>query len=736
MTTQEIFDNLSLTQELYEEAHNMLSSRRTVFLKRNPDELWTNQYNRCLLKAWDANMDIQHVNDPFSCIVYMISYISKSEREMGMLLRQTKLEAEEGNFDAKQTLKKIGSAYLHHREVSAQEAVYRVCNLKMKECSRKVVFIPVGDNPVRLSKPLSMLKKRSSTNVKISDDEDDDELWMTNIVERYMNRPNRPNFHKMCLADFCSEFRVLSKSQVPKKPNENVFELQNGKGYVQRRTRTQHAVVRYPRFNKEKMSGKYYQSLLQLFLPYWKDNQLKPPGFDLYENFYETGFVRIVGLSGTQSVKEIVNYNHSRYAKNEEMIENAQEAYEMNGEPEDAWSKLCPETEALRLDGMAKMKLETKLLEDIVDRIPDIENDSTHNFDIMYHVDQNMTSREEILPILQHLNETQKDMFYNVRNWCIRKISGDNCEPLFLFVTGGAGTGKSHLIKAIHYESSRLLSRIVSGPEKVSVLLAAFTGTTAFNIGGNTLHHLFSLTKFLPLPYEPLGEQKLCELRVKLADVQILIIDEISMVYKRLLYYVHERLVQIKKCKQPFGGICVIAVGDFYQLPPVKQRKDERLYEQNMSYPMDYWLNLFKMIELKEIMRQRDDLSFAMVLNSFRTREKKENLTEEQTNLLLECIREGPIDALHVFSTNAEVNTYNLTMLRRSCKDLIEIESLDYNKDKTSGKLMMRNKPLTQSKSDGLPTTLILSINARVMLTRNCNVEDGLVNGVMGHISK
>lgn len=385
---------------------------------------------------------------------------------------------------------------------------------------------------------------------------------------------------------------------------------------------------------------------------------------------------------------------------------------------------------------MAKMKLETKLLEDIVDRIPDIENDSTHNFDIMYHVDQNMTSRVEILPILQHLNETQKDMFYNVRNWCIRKISGDNCEPLFLFVTGGAGTGKSHLIKAIHYESSRLLSRIVSGPEKVSVLLAAFTGTAAFNIGGNTLHHLFSLTKFLPLPYEPLGEQKLCELRVKLADVQILIIDEISMVYKRLLYYVHERLVQIKKCKQPFGGICVIAVGNFYQLPPVKQRKDERLYEQNMSYPMDYWLNLFKMIELKEIMRQRDDLSFAMVLNSFRTREKKENLTEEQTNLLLECIREGPIDALHVFSTNAEVNTYNLTMLRRSCKDLIEIDSLDYNKDKTSGKLMMRNKPLTQSKSDGLPTTLILSINARVMLTRNCNVEDGLVNGVMGHISK
>lgn len=225
MTTEELFDDLSLSQELYEEAHNILSTKKSVILKRCPNEVWTNQYNRCLLKSWDANMDIQFVLDPFSCIAYFVSYISKSEREMGMLLKQTKLEAEDGNFDARQTMKKIGSAYLHHREVSAQEAVYRVCNLKMKECSRKVVFVPVGDNPVRLSKPLSVLKKKAPKKVQIIDEEDDDEneVWMTNIVERYMNRPDKPMFHEMCLADFCSRFRVLAKSQVPKKENENVF---------------------------------------------------------------------------------------------------------------------------------------------------------------------------------------------------------------------------------------------------------------------------------------------------------------------------------------------------------------------------------------------------------------------------------------------------------------------------------------------------------------------------------
>ncbi|XP_065928750.1 uncharacterized protein [Magallana gigas] len=583
LTTEKLFEDLSLTQEQYEEAHSMLSSKRSIILKRCPNEVWTNQYNRCLLKSWDANMDIQFVLDAFSCIVYIVSYISKSEREMGMLLKQTKLEAEEGNYDARQTMKKIGSAYLHHREVSAQEAVYRVCNLKMKECSRKVAFVPVGDNPVRLSKPLSLLKKKSSKDQENDEEDDENDVWMTNIIERYMNRPEKQIFHEMCLADFCSEFRVLAKSQVPKKENENVYELQHNKGYVQRRTRTQHAVI--------------------------------------------------------------------RYAKNEDEIVNAQEAYEMNGEPEDAWSRICPETEVLRREG-------------------------------------------------------------------------------------GAGTGKSHLIKAINYEASRLLSRVMSDPERISVVLAAFTGTAAFNIGGNTLHHVFSLPKYLPLPYEPLGEQSLSELRMKIGDLHILIIDEISMVYKKLLYYIHERLVQIKKCREPFGGVCVIAVGDFYQLPPVKQRKDERLYKENMAYPMDYWLDLFKIIELKEIMRQKEDLSFAEVLNSLRVRERDEPLTQEQSTMLQDCIREGPEDVLHVFSTNEEVNTFNLTMLNKSCEDLLEINAQDYKKDKTSGKLILKNKPLTKSRTDGLPSTLILSVGARVMLTRNCNVEDGLVNGVMGHVCR
>ncbi|XP_078333990.1 uncharacterized protein LOC111105212 [Crassostrea virginica] len=732
-TTEEIFNELNVTQDEYEDAHKRLAKKRSIVLERNPNELWINQYNPCLLKCWDANMDIQFVLDPFSCIVYIISYISKSEREMGMLLKQTKIEAEEGNESARTTLKKIGSAYLNHREVSAQEAVYRVCNLKMKECSRKVVFIPVGENTTRLTKPLSQLKRGKTAgkneNDEIDDEDDESDIWMTNIVERYENRPDEPLFQSMCLGKFCSEFRVLAKSQIPATLNENVFKLQNSKGYIQRRTRTKPAIIRYPRFNAEKMPEKYYQSLLQLFLPHWTRSQLKPPGFDLYQTFYENGHIRIKGESQVRPVKEIVDTNHAIFAENEDVLAEAREVYENIGEPEDAWANLCPESEVMRQQcTIPKLTLEG------AEELPDMQDDMKP--DVLYKVKQNSHSRDDIMPVLQSLNETQMKVFYHLREWCLQKVAGQNPDPFHIFITGGAGTGKSHLIKAIHYEASRILSKTLSAPDGVSVLLSAFTGTAAFNIGGNTLHHLFSLSKFMPLPYEPLKEQSLSEMRVQLGDLQILIIDEVSMVYKKLLFYVHERLVQIKKCKQPFGGVSVIAVGDFYQLPPVKQRKDERLYQHNAQYPVDYWVELFKVIELTEIMRQREDIPFARALNSLRSRVGQQPMDEETKNILKDCVREGPEDALHVYSTNEEVNDYNLHMLRRTCDELVEIDAQDFTRDSSSGKLTPRNKPLTKSKTDSLCSCLLLGINAKVMLTRNCNVDDGLVNGVIGNVSR
>lgn len=133
-------------------------------------------------------------------------------------------------------------------------------------------------------------------------------------------------------------------------------------------------------------------------------------------------------------------------------------------------------------------------------------------------------------------------------------------------------------------------------------------------------------------------------------------------------------------------------------------------------------------------MRQRDDVPFATALNLLRTRTLEEPLANETIDLVHECIREGPEDVLHVYSTNNEVNAYNLRMLYHKCEDFKEIIAKDYKKDRTTGKLCLTDKTV-QSKNDSLSSSLLFAVNARVMLTRNCDVKDGLVNGVMGYIS-
>ncbi|VDI00589.1 Hypothetical predicted protein [Mytilus galloprovincialis] len=360
LTTTELFIRAGVSQEDFQECFRSVTYRNTVVLKRNKDEMFINQYNPHLLKAWDANMDIQYILDAYSCVVYIISYISKSERELGLLLQQTKNEAADGNLDAQQTMKQVGTAYFHFRELSAQEAVFRVIGLSLKECSRKVEFIPVGENPCKMSIPLKELltKSKSAKTKKTSkeidddddtDDDDDIELWMKSITDRYKSRPELELFNQMCLASFCSEFSVLAETQIPNKINEDTtFKLKNDMGYIRKRTRTQPAIIKYARFSIETSPEQYYQSILQLYLPYRLEEQLKPPQFLTYELFFKSGMVRYNQKEVLVKVEQIVNTNMSNFVKSGKELEAAEKKLEENDYQEDAWADLCPETESER----------------------------------------------------------------------------------------------------------------------------------------------------------------------------------------------------------------------------------------------------------------------------------------------------------------------------------------------------------------------------------------------------
>ena len=86
-------------------------------------------------------MDIQFVFDVYACAMYIVSYISKSQKGMSELLQNACGEARRGNSTIKQQVRDIGNKFLNNIEISAQEAVYITLQLPMRKSSHQVVFI-------------------------------------------------------------------------------------------------------------------------------------------------------------------------------------------------------------------------------------------------------------------------------------------------------------------------------------------------------------------------------------------------------------------------------------------------------------------------------------------------------------------------------------------------------------------------------------------------------------------
>ena len=263
-----------------------------------------------------------------------------------------------------------------------------------------------------------------------------------------------------------------------------------------------------------------------------------------------------------------------------------------------------------------------------------------------------------------------------------------------------------------------------SNPQDPSVLLTAPTGTAAFTVGGYTIHSALKVPRKLPsCPSEmkDLAPDQANTLQVKLANLQLLIIDEVSMVNRRVFHCIHKRLRQIKRIPISdktayFGNVAILAVGDMYQLLPVKAHP---LVIPDQKQGIDMWHDLFTLVELDEIMRQKHDQTFAEALNRLRTHKKGDPLNPADELLLQTRNNRNdiPPDALHVFATNAQTDHHNNNMLNLRCETSTTLQAIDYTKDKTSGK-MMRAHASNKATNDDLPSLLHLGINARVILTK------------------
>ncbi|KAL7884458.1 hypothetical protein AOLI_G00072280 [Acnodon oligacanthus] len=296
---------------------------------------------------------------------------------------------------------------------------------------------PTDDNAVRMSLPMKCLQDK---------DPDDENVWMTGLAEKYMARPNTPEFENMCMAEFASEYRIVYAEQ---RKGKNVSVLQNNMGQIKKSTRGKPAIIRFARFSQQKHPEKFYGTVLKLYLPHQSSAQLKTAQFNTYGSFYAFASVKLPGTETLQCVYTIVNENREKYEKHSEAIEQAIENFEQNGPIEDAWTNLAPTNELIRLECMIEQEPTdpTDITEQ--DDVPDYAASTSENRTAMPLMEAPQMSSAEIRKMYQSLNETQAAVFYSICDWCKRKVLNLNPEQFFYYVAGTAGTGKSHLIKSV-----------------------------------------------------------------------------------------------------------------------------------------------------------------------------------------------------------------------------------------------------------------------------------------------
>ncbi len=289
-----------------------------------------------------------------------------------------------------------------------------------------------------------------------------------------------------------------------------------------------------------------------------------------------------------------------------------------------------------------------------------------------------------------------------------------------VFLTGPGGTGKSYLLALLNADI----------PEKTgrTVAITALTGCAALLIGNRakTIHSWagIGLGKG-SADYHATNIRKIAPLAMRWRKTEVLVVDEVSMLTPDLLELLEEVARIVRRNERPFGGLQLVFVGDFLQLPPVAKGAEIRF-----AFESPLWSQLVqRTVKLKRIFRQKD-AGFQTILDGARMGElSEEGLALLKSRMDLPYDKEL-IQPTMLFTRKADVEGINKSNL----------DSLPGQVYTFAARTLPSGHPSTEitrtvermDKDAAYVANLLLKKGAQVMLLKNLDTEKGLVNGSRG----
>lgn len=393
-------------------------------------------------------------------------------------------------------------------------------------------------------------------------DASSEDIFLKGSIDRYAERPQA--LEHLCLADFIACYSYKGKGYqaanideqddpdghtIDEPTNDDVplankIKLNDGILTLRKIPK----VIRFCSFSFQKDPVNFFRERIMLFLP-WR-NELEEVENVNGENTYKQH-------------REIIEANSKKYIELDLDISALLQEIDQQRAAEDENENWDAEIDP---DFINVFDYDDNILQP--NAMFDIGEEQTPSFnENKKFTVPDQLSNDEYLQLCDTLNDKQRDYLMHI----ISSFKSNEL-PVYHFISGGAGVGKSRLIQAIYQSLIRIFRKDPGSAESLEILIVALTGKAAHVANGMTAHTAFKL----PLvegnseSFKGLSPEVLNTMRVKLSKLQLLIIDEVSMMGVTTFERIHQRLNQVfglrPNDKRIFGGVSVIVLGDFNQV--------------------------------------------------------------------------------------------------------------------------------------------------------------------------